>query len=127
MNLSELLAGAKKDYSVALNLGALIVSDSWEVNVSELLESFVIIHSWIERLEKEEPDEKARIVLTEMFQKCVSQFETIFEDMEVEVSFYLRVDVHGLLPEYLETAKEFVKRIQVLPNVSEKLKTVSFD
>lgn len=120
----ELFEAAKTDYSAALNLGGLIAYSIEDVKVSELLDSFLILRSWIERLEKEEPDEDARVGRIELLQGIISVYEKMFQDGESHILFYLRTSMSS---EAVKNAKAFVEQIQSLPNVPESLKKLSFD
>lgn len=117
-----LLNEARKDYSTALNVTALITMGTLEVNVPQLLESFLIVRSWIETFDRLNEDGYQGLI--ELFLSYLRRYEEFFQQEEDEISFYLREVSKNLSPVRLKEAKDFVAQIQDLPNVPDSLKSI---
>ncbi len=115
METKVLLSRAKKDYSDALNLGALITMGYLSVNISELLESFLILTSWVSKFKQEE-DKEVYSEMIDLFQFYLSRYEECFFDKEYEIANYLKVvkalsESERFSEEERKSAKDFVAQL----------------
>ena len=129
MDTKVLLEAAKKDYSAALNVGALITMGELPVQALEILESFLIFKSWISKLGQQEEDKKAHEGLIEMFQRYISCYESLFHEKEFEIGFFLRsaklLSEEGTISEeQLKIVKDFMAEMKNLSEIPESWKAI---
>lgn len=128
MDTKVLLEAAKKDYSAALNVGALITMGELPVQTLEILESFLIFKSWISKLGQQE-DKKAHEGLIEMFQNYISRYERLFQEKEFEIGFFLRAakllsEEGTISEEQLKIVKDFMAEMKNLSEIPESWKAI---